>query len=397
MDGHHPRPGGPAALPEPGDEILPRRPIPSRPRLLAAAVAAVLANAPSGRVAAEEFPVPRIAWDPERYVCHFAEVAPAIDGMLEEPAWMGVPWTDEFVDILGEAGPAPRHFTRAKLLWDDAFLYVAALLEEPDVWGTLTERDAVIYHDNDFEVFIDPDGDNHAYYELEINALGTVWDLLLVRPYRDGGPAVDAWDIRGLRAAVHVDGTLNDPTDTDDGWSVEIAIPWDVLAECAGRPAPPASGDVWRLNFSRVEWRSEKRGGRHVKLLDPGTDHPLPEDNWVWSPQGLVAMHYPEMWGLVRFSDERAGAVDPGFAIPADQRARWALMRLYHAQRRHRDRHGRFAAEVGALPLDDPGLPGYSWPPRLEATSGQFLATLAGPGGLELKVDHTGRVWVSKK
>ena len=65
-------------------------------------------------------------------------------------------------------------------------------------------RDAVIYHDNDFEVFIDPDGDNHLYYELEINALGTEWDLLLVKPYRDGGPAVNAWDIQGLRTAVHV-------------------------------------------------------------------------------------------------------------------------------------------------------------------------------------------------
>ena len=59
----------------------------------------------------------------------------------------------------------------------------------------MTERDSVIFRDNDFEVFIDPDGDTHAYYELEINALGTVWDLLLLKPYRDGGPAINGWDI----------------------------------------------------------------------------------------------------------------------------------------------------------------------------------------------------------
>ena len=82
------------------------------------------------------------------------------------------------------------------MLWDDKYLYIGAAMVEPHVWATLTERDAVIYHDNDFEVFIDPDGDTHLYYEIEINALGTVWDLLLVRPYRDGGPAIDAWDVR---------------------------------------------------------------------------------------------------------------------------------------------------------------------------------------------------------
>ena len=85
------------------------------------------------------------------------------------------------------------------MLYDDNYFYFAAELDEPHVWATLTDRDAVIYHDNDFEVFIDPDGDNHLYYELEINALGTEWDLLLVKPYRDGGPAINAWDIQGLQ------------------------------------------------------------------------------------------------------------------------------------------------------------------------------------------------------
>ncbi len=60
-----------------------------------------------------------------------------------------------------------------------------------------TARDSVIFHDNDFEVFVDPDGDTHAYYELEVNALGTQWDLMLIKPYRDGGRAIDAWDIAG--------------------------------------------------------------------------------------------------------------------------------------------------------------------------------------------------------
>ena len=41
-----------------------------------------------------------------------------------------------------------------------------ALLEEPKPWASLTLHDSVIFKDNDFEIFIDPDGDNHNYYEV---------------------------------------------------------------------------------------------------------------------------------------------------------------------------------------------------------------------------------------
>ena len=165
---------------------------------------------------------------PRGYVCYRAHTPLEIDGKLDKPQWKAVPWTDDFVDIEGDKKPRPRFRTRAKMLWDDTYLYIGADLEDPHVWATLTEHDSVIYHDNDFEVFIDPDGDNHDYYELEINALNTEWDLRLVKPYRDGGPALNSWEIPGLKKAVHVDGTLNDPRDTDRGWSVELALPWKV-------------------------------------------------------------------------------------------------------------------------------------------------------------------------
>src|SRR5690606_80496 len=130
-----------------------------------------------------------------------------IDGKLGEKDWEAAPWTDLFVDIEGDRKPRPRFETRAKMLWDDAYFYVAATLKEPHVWATLTEHDSVIFHDHDFEVFIDPDGDNHNYYEIEINALNTEWDLLLKKPYRDGGPALNEWEIPGLKKAVAIEGT----------------------------------------------------------------------------------------------------------------------------------------------------------------------------------------------
>lgn len=276
---------------------------------------------------------------PKGYVCPRTPTPLTIDGDLTKPAWDLAPWSDDFVDIEGDVRPRPRFRTRVKLLWDEAFLYIGAQLDEPDVWGTLTEHDSVIFQDNDFEVFLDPDGDNHDYYELEINALNTTWDLHLPKPYRDGGPARNEWEIPGMRTAVQVQGTLNDPTDVDRGWSVELALPWSALGEFARCPAPPRPGDQWRIGFSRVEWDTEVVDGRTVKL--PGR----PEHNWVWSPQWAVDMHRPELWGYLQFAESAAEPFVPDPTWPT----RCALMDLYHAQKAFHSAHGRWAESVAEL------------------------------------------------
>ena len=242
-----------------------------------------------------------------RYIAVWASGPISVDGRLDEAAWAGAAWSAAFTDIEGALRPDPRYLTRMKLVWDSTALYVAAELEEPDLWATLTERDAVIYHDNDFEVFLDPDGDGLAYFELEINALGTVWDLFLPKPYRHGGHAVNQWDIAGLRSAVALRGTLNQPADRDSSWTVELAIPFEALAAGAAATGVPADGTRWRVNFSRVEWDLDVRGGEYRKAIDPASGRPAREHNWVWSPQGVVDMHRPERWGVVEFRDRRKG------------------------------------------------------------------------------------------
>jgi hypothetical protein len=340
-----------------------------------------------------DFPEPRGAPERRSYVCYRATSGLIIDGLLSEPAWQAAPWTGDFVDIEGDLGPAPRLRTRAKMLWDDRYFYVCAEMEEPDVWATLTTRDAVIFHDNDFEVFIDPDGDNHEYYELEINALGTEWDLLLTKPYRDDGTAIDSWDIQGLLTGIAVDGTLNVPGDVDTGWSVEIAVPWSVLEECAHGPSPPEDGDTWRVNFSRVEWRSQVADGRYVKQTDPETGRPLHEDNWVWSPQGLVNMHYPEMWGFVRFTETPTAEAGVEFVPPPRLDARDALMLLYYRQRTEFGNTGAYAADVAELGLAEPPGHGFSWPPDIYVTPNTFEASLSTDDGTLLHVTHDGHLW----
>ncbi len=264
-------------------------------------------------------PVPQ---HPRGYVCYRAPYPLPIEGSITDSAWDLAPWTDSFVDIEDKPELRPWFETRVKMLWDDEYFYIAAEMEEPHLWATLTEHDSVIFQDNDFEVFIDPDSDNCEYYEFEINALGTTWDLRLPKPYRAGGSAVNEWEIPGLKSAIKLKGTLNDPADLDSGWTVELAFPWTVLAEYANRPSPPHPGDQWRVNFSRVQWDLQVRDGKYEKWPSRA------EHNWVWSPQHAIDMHRPWLWGYVQFSDQES---EEQFVPDALHEVRMMLHAMYWA------------------------------------------------------------------
>ena len=310
--------------------------------------------------------------DPKGYVCYRATDIITIDGLLNESDWAAAPWTSYFVDIEGDKKPVPLYKTRMKMLWDDEYLYIAAVLEEPHVWATLRQRDTVIFYDNDFEVFIDPDGDTHNYYELEVNAFGTPWDLLLVKPYRDGGPAVINWDINGLKVGTEIEGTINHPEDSDNGWSVEIAIPFQVLKECNKGSGLPAGGDRWRINFSRVEWRTLIEDGRYKKEINPSTGKPFPEYNWVWSPQGFINMHMPEMWGYLQFSDIKAGAGNETFIPDKDLNKKWALNMVYYAENGYYNEFKTYTSEMRLLGLGKGDFTGIITLPEINATGSTF-------------------------
>jgi hypothetical protein len=318
---------------------------------------------------------------PRSYVCYLAEKAPVIDGKLGDPAWQAVPWSDDFVDIEGDKKPRPRQRTRMKMMWDDDYLYIAAQLDETHVWGTLTKHDSVIFQDNDFEVFLDPDGDSLLYAELELNALNTTWDLLLPRPYKDGGKAIDGWEIPGLKTAVHVDGTLNDPRDADQGWSVEIAWPWLSLRELSYSAVPPNDGDQWRINFSRVEWEHEIVEGKYHKVKGK------PEDNWVWSPQGVIDMHRPERWGIVQFSTAKPDTAKPRPDPGAE--ARHTLHRVLYAQREYHKAKGRWATKLSDLKLTGDPFEAV----LLETTSKSFEASVPAGGARRWRIRSDGRFW----
>ncbi len=294
-----------------------------------------------------------IPFAPKSYVCYKTQASINIDGLPSEQDWSKADWTESFVDIEGTLKPKPTHNTQVKMLWDDQYFYFYAQMEEPHIWATLTERDAVIFYDDDFEIFIDPDGDGHNYYELEVNAFNTLWDLILLRPYRaDNKPKVlDYWNISDIKSAIHLEGTINNPADTDRYWAVEMAVPWEALRELAAGGKPPKDNDQWRVNFSRVDWTMDIIDGNYQKRKDAATGKSLAEDNWVWSPTGFINMHMPEQWGYVQFSDETPGEKKIAFEQKPDEQVKWILWQLYFQQQNQLKKHGHYLDKTEALQI----------------------------------------------
>ena len=238
--------------------------------------------------------------NPKTYVVYKVASPINIDGIADEEIWRNTMFTDDFIDI--EGVKKPNQSTKVKMLWDKDYLYVYAKLNENHIWGNITKRDAVIFLNNDFEVFINPSNDNHNYGEIEINALETVWDLVLNKPYNVGGKPKNKWNLNKLKSKVFIKGTLNNPTDIDEYWSVEMAIPLDAFAELKHKPKiNPIDGEQWRINFSRVQWDHDIKDGVYSRKKE--NNKYLPEYNWVWSNQGAINMHLPENWGYIHFSD----------------------------------------------------------------------------------------------
>jgi len=176
-----------------------------------------------------------------------------------------------------------------------------------------------------------------------------------------------------MRSAVKVDGTVNKPSDTDKGWTVEIAVPLRSLS-VGDRFGIPHDGTMWRINFSRVEWDTDIKDGKYVKQTQPG-GRPKPEHNWVWSPQGVINMHFPERWGYLLFSNNAAG--NTAFTMPYNEDQRRYLWLIYYREKMYFGEHGTYALTLQQFGLGDKIMvDGKSNQLLLEATPHQFMALI---------------------
>ncbi|GAF69562.1 unnamed protein product [marine sediment metagenome] len=222
------------------------------------------------------------------YVVKKAVSPITIDGRLSEPEWEEAALTERFVYYVN--GSATVLSTQGKMLWDDQYLYVAFICEDPDVWATLKNHDDHLWNEEVAEMFIDPDGDGLNYLELQVNPLGTLMDLLMSKAYSDGGKSDFDWNLNGFTAGIFVDGTLNDINDNDIKWVCEVRLPFENMAFSA--PAmdfPPKDGDSWRLNLYRYDYGGDDRKDTELS---------------AWNRTDSRGFHAPDKFGRIIFSQE---------------------------------------------------------------------------------------------
>ena len=263
------------------------------------------------------------------YECLRVDETICIDGKLSEAAWQKVRWSEPFVQM--DTGEAVTLESRIALLWDDDCLYVAFRYEDHEIWGTHVEHHDHVYHrDSDAEIFIDGNG---GYYELGVNPINTIYEVLWTwlapvvqrrdriimnrlfsaenglyfLPRREetlGRFGETDWQMPGLRHAVHIDGSLNNPRVKDVGWTVEFALPWAELKVLGNRHCPPKPGDVWRIGASRCQHFRQDSDDAESRvtgdMANPGKSESV---DWAWNRHGFVNMHIPERWSKVRFMD----------------------------------------------------------------------------------------------
>ncbi len=209
------------------------------------------------------------------YPLHKTAKPPKIDGDLSDPAWKDA----VAVELVGSFdGRKPATRTTARLLYDDQAVYAAFDCEDADVWGTLLNRDESIYTQEVVELFIDANGDGRTYNELEVSPHNTVFDAYF--PARRQGMDL-SYDAK-MQTAVKVRGTLDNPSDRDDGWSVELRLPISSLAEVPN--IPPKKGDRWRFNLFRLEHLPPDRQNIEGQAFSPlfvGDFHNLPRFGWL--------------------------------------------------------------------------------------------------------------------
>lgn len=230
----------------------------------------------------------------KRYEVRKSSTDLVIDGILDENVWNNAESTSDFV-ILGDNQNAAASSCKAKMLWDDMFLYVAFIIEDKKIWATYSDRDDPLYKEDVVEVYIDQDGDGRNYLEVEVNPLNTIFDLWLTKPWSEGGQGDFGWTMAGLETAVAVAGTVCDNSDTDEQWICEMALPFESMKFAApGMNYPPIEGESWRFNMYRFD-RSSTSGSEGEAT--------------GWS-QTNGGQHEPGRFGAITFSSPITGTGD---------------------------------------------------------------------------------------
>lgn len=256
-----------------------------------------------------------------------------------------MPWSEMFVDMRSVVYPKPYLETKFKMRWDDDRLYVGAYLQEKHLWATYDKHDSSIWKENGFEMLMDVDGTMFNYKQIQINVLGTMMDQIL---YKSPWDAPDKAMVRtrewhaSPKKAVHYEGTVNTPGDTDKFWTAEMSFSFANLSANSTRVSPtPYANEVWFIQFGRSEQKLIVKNGKYEKAPNSTTDW------WSWQPCDAINLHLQDRWGLVQF---KKNLDDKNFRFQ-----KWhiykSLFDMMDAMKKHKAINGGYTTAIEELDI----------------------------------------------
>ena len=321
-----------------------------------------------------------------------------IDGNADETSWQNAEWSEDFVFLKGNEKADSTYRTRFKMLWDNKNLYLFVEMKDPHIWTNSVDENGIYYPGNGLAVLIDPSRTTHQFVEFDVNAQNQVNSQYFKLPPRHGGMERKDWQVRGIKSAVVVKGTLNNPVDVDEKWVVEMSVPIKSLS-WYNDLQPPKNNTFWKLNFLRLQWPTKIVNGSYRKeLTNPGKkitrgiENYLYATNLVWSPHGVDNVLYPERWGLVRFSYDKVSVEKEEFPLPDEEIYGRYLWLIYYKQQEYSRVNGYYATSLSNLGIPqlitmDTGEKIYL---KMETRGSSFYVTLENKKGLKISVNQDG-------
>ena len=182
-------------------------------------------------------------------VCHWAIAPPVLDGKLDDRCWKSAAVIDRFASYWKNP-KEPIKGIFAYLVWDDDALYYAGSMTDAELRSFGTKRNDHLWNGDVFELFLKPSVERPEYYEFQANPRGVVFEAPFPKRGHDFGDFAKA-PLLGSKAVVAMKGTLDQPGDRDEGWSVEGRIPWSAFEPTGGKPKP---GDEWHFAICRYDY-----------------------------------------------------------------------------------------------------------------------------------------------
>lgn len=185
----------------------------------------------------------------DAYVCRFAEKPIAVDGVLDDAAWsqaaevpLRYPFDPKDKRVLVKG--------TARFMWDDKYVYVGFDFEDDDIWSFSDEPDSELWNGDVAEFFIKPRTDANHYFEFVVAPNATLFDGRYPSRGAGGYLRFKGWSSNAI-VASRIDGTDGDHTDTDKGFTIEVAIPHEAFGNDVPEDGATWTFGAFRYNYSK--------------------------------------------------------------------------------------------------------------------------------------------------